>query len=475
MLACSKWKMRIKKFLVVMPLLLGILFVGDISAFAQGKDVLSGRIGRVENGSNITTLTDGNLNSNDTLSSGTVTYTLASPVRVSGFKFNKVGGSSNAMEVTFIDSEGRSLKKTYSKTDSGYVNALDIKGVTKVILKNLSSGDYFILSEIYLYEYESVPPSDITDLKENVTHNSVEFTYKHPTSNFSYVRIYRDGEVLASDVKEGKFTDKGLTPETEHTYRFVSVSPDGLESKGIEKKMKTVKEPLPDEIKDLQEDEITHTYVKFSYKFPKNNFDHVKIYRDDKVIADNVKVEEFTDKGLKGSTEYKYKFISVSSTGLESTGIVKKVKTDEEPNLNKPFKPSNFDVTPKDGSLVVNLLSQNLGVPIKGYHIFIDGVKVNDSLVTSRSYAVKGLQNGQTYGVQIKAVSKWNIESDLSNVVNGIPKVPVIPEVTFTFGLGALVEGIKNWFGGLWPIIAFSIAIPLAFIFAFNTKKLFMR
>lgn len=464
-----------KKFLLVVPLLLGILFIGDTSAFAQGKDVLSGRPGLVEFGSYIYSLTDGNLNTRDNLTQGDVTFTLASPVRVSGFKFTKVSGSSTRMNVYFYDSEGRLLLKEYKNTDSDYVNPIDIKGVTKVVLKNLSTGDYFTLAEVNLYEYESVPPSDITDLKENIKHDSVEFTYKNPKSNFSYLRIYRDGKVLASDVKEEKFTDKGLTPETEHTYKFVSVSPDGLESKGIEKKIKTVKEPLPDEIKDLQEDEITHTYVKFSYKFPKNNFDHVKIYRDDKVIADNVNVEEFIDKGLKGSTEYTYKFVSVSSTGLESNGIVKKVKTDEEPNLNKPFKPSNFDVTPKDGSLVVNLLSQNLGVPIKGYHIFIDGVKVNDSLVTSRSYAVKGLQNGQTYGVQVKAVSKWNIESDLSNVVNGIPKVPVIPEVTFSFGLGALVDGITNWFLGIWPIVAFSIAIPLAFIVAFNTKKLFMR
>ncbi|MED2206758.1 fibronectin type III domain-containing protein [Bacillus thuringiensis] len=474
-MACSKWKMRMKKFLLVVPLLLGILFIGDTSVFAQGKDVLSGRVGKAQYGSSyITSLTDGNLKTNDTLSNGEVIIDLDSPVRVSGFSFTKVGGSSNRMDVYFY-TEGATLKREYRNTDSGYLQAVDIKGVKKIGLKNMSNGDYFTLAEVNLYEYESVPPSDITDLKENIKHDSVEFTYKNPKSNFSHLRIYRDGQVLASDVKEEKFTDKGLTPETEHTYKFVSVSPDGLESKGIEKKIKTIKEPLPDEIKELQEDEITHTYVKFSYKFPKNNFDHVKIYRDDKVIADNVNVEEFTDKGLKGSTEYTYKFVSVSSTGLESNGIVKKVKTDEEPNLNKPSKPSNFDITPKDGSLVVNLLSQNLGVPIKGYHIFIDGVKVNDSLVTSRSYAVKGLQNGQTYGVQIKAVSKWNIESDLSNVVNGIPKVPVIPEVTFSFGLGALVDGITNWFLGIWPIVAFSIAIPLAFIVAFNTKKLFMR
>ncbi|MED2717434.1 fibronectin type III domain-containing protein, partial [Bacillus thuringiensis] len=121
------------------------------------------------------------------------------------------------------------------------LQAIDIKGVKKIGLKNMSNGDYFTLAEVNLYEYESVPPSDITDLKENIKHNSVEFTYKNPKSNFSNLKIYRDGELFASNVTGEKFIDKGLTPETEHTYKFVSVSPDGLESKGIEKKIKTVK------------------------------------------------------------------------------------------------------------------------------------------------------------------------------------------------------------------------------------------
>ncbi|MBU0452661.1 fibronectin type III domain-containing protein, partial [Bacillus thuringiensis] len=192
------------------------MFVGDISAFAQGKDVLSGRVGKAQYGSSyITSLTDGNLQTSDTLSNGEVIIDLASPVRVSGFRFTKVGGSSNRMDVYFY-TEGATLKREYRNTDSGYLQAIDIKGVKKIGLKNMSNGDYFTLAEVNLYEYESVPPSDITDLKENIKHDSVEFTYKNPKSNFSHLRIYRDGQVLASDVKEEKFTDKGLTPETEH-------------------------------------------------------------------------------------------------------------------------------------------------------------------------------------------------------------------------------------------------------------------
>ncbi|EEK47347.1 hypothetical protein bcere0002_56680 [Bacillus cereus ATCC 10876] len=125
--------------------------------------------------------------------------------------------------------------------------------------------------------------------------------------------------------------------------------------------------------------------------------------------------------------------------------------------------------------MIVNLTNYNAGVKIKGYHIVVDGKQVNDSLVTTRSYAVKGLKNGQTHNVQIKAVSFWNVESDLSDSIPGIPQVQVIPDIAFNFGLSDLIESIKNWFSGIWPIVAFSIAIPLAFIVAFNTKKLFLR
>ncbi|MEJ9243250.1 fibronectin type III domain-containing protein, partial [Bacillus cereus] len=196
--------MRIKKFLVVVPLLLGILFVGDTSAFAQGKDVLSGLTGSVRTSSYITTLTDGDLKTTDTLGNGEVTFNLRYRVRVSGFKFTKVGGSSRRMNVYFHHASGVS-KMEYRDTDSGYINAVDFKGVTKVVLENTSYGDYFTLAEVNLYEYEAVPPSDITDLKENITHNSVEFTYKNPKSNFSNLKIYRDGELFASNVTGEKF------------------------------------------------------------------------------------------------------------------------------------------------------------------------------------------------------------------------------------------------------------------------------
>lgn len=472
MLASSKWKVS----MIILLSFFTLFFINSKSSFAAelpdyvGKDILAGVYGTGYKMTGIKTITDNDMGTAHSLGGeeDKVGFIVPKSNKIVGYSIKAYVGANSLFRIT-VGSHVTNISK-----QGGVDIFVPLDGNIGSISLEARQGSATV-SDMKLYEKKSMPPSDITDLKESVTHDSVWFDYKLPKDDFGYLKIYKDGVLNTNNYKGDRFGSGSLKSDTEYIYKFVVVSPEGLESKGVEKKIRTTKEPNPDDIQELKDIEKTHDSIKFSYKFPKGNFSYVKIYRDDKVIADNVKVEEYIDKGLKGSTEYTYKFVSVSSSGLESNGVIKKVKTEEEPNLSKPTKPQNPDITPKDRSLVVNLSDYNAGVPIKGYHIFIDGVRVNENLVTGRSYAVKGLQNGQSYGVQIKAVSKWDIESDLSNVITGIPKVPVIPEVVFNFGLGTLVEGIKNWFGGLWPIIAFSIAIPLAFIFAFNTKKLFMR
>ncbi|AGG04379.1 hypothetical protein H175_11p22 (plasmid) [Bacillus thuringiensis serovar thuringiensis str. IS5056] len=385
-MACSKWKMRIKKFLLIVPVLFGILFVSNTSVFAEELPEYVGDkiVGKVyyrndPTGFPLRLVNEGR--------NGRLEF--SKPVDIAGFSYSISNMKSSFLVRVYY--QGNIYSKDFlfkqGETSKSFVEGV-LKGVSKVEFQAYSY-DGLTLNYLNFFEYRQPPPNDVSDIKiENVTHDSVKLTYKFPTENFSNVKVFRDGKVIANDVKTEYFTDKGLSPETEYTYKFVSVSPSGNQ---------------------------------------------------------------------------------------ESKGIEYKVKTEQAPDLTKPAKPSSPIVTPKDGSLIVNLTNYNAGVKIKGYHIIVDGKQVNDSLVTGRSYAIKGLKNGQSYQVQIKSVSAWNVESDLSNSVPGIPQVQVIPDIAFNFGLTDLIVSIKNWFGGIWPIVAFSIAIPLAFIVAFNTKKLFLR
>ncbi|MNL66122.1 hypothetical protein D3C87_1905400 [compost metagenome] len=49
----------------------------------------------------------------------------------------------------------------------------------------------------------------------------------------------------------------------------------------------------------------------------------------------------------------------------------------------------------------------------------------------------------------------------------------VIPTITLTFSLADVATAVGNWFASFWPILAFAVAIPLAFFVAHQVKGLF--
>ncbi|MCM3738529.1 fibronectin type III domain-containing protein [Bacillus cytotoxicus] len=353
-----------------------------------GRNILAGMTGD-GCGKPVTELTDGNLNTKFIFEKfadkgcDLVSYNFSSPIAISGYSYVHVAFSHPSF--LFYMQDG-----TFKKIDGGGSNKiiyLNLKNVVSVGITRPSFGSYAGLAEIELYEYELAKPMDITDLKETVTYKS----------------------------------------------------------------------------------------VKFDYHFPKENFSYVKVLRDGKIIADNVKIENFTDSNVKANTEYTYQFLVVSPEGAFSKGFEKKIKTDEAPNLSKPKQPSIPVTKEEDRTLVVNLPQYDAGVRLQGFNVFVDGKKVNDTVVTSRSFVVGSLTNNHSYDLQIQAVSRWNVVSDLSDHASFKPWKKTIPDVRFTFGLNELIESIKAWFSSLWGIIVFTICIPLAFIIAKNTKHLFLR
>lgn len=48
-----------------------------------------------------------------------------------------------------------------------------------------------------------------------------------------------------------------------------------------------------------------------------------------------------------------------------------------------------------------------------------------------------------------------------------------IPPISLTYSLADVATGVANWFGSIWLIVAFAVAIPLAFLIANRVKGLF--
>ena len=49
-----------------------------------------------------------------------------------------------------------------------------------------------------------------------------------------------------------------------------------------------------------------------------------------------------------------------------------------------------------------------------------------------------------------------------------------IPAINLTYDLADVATSITNWFSSFWLIVAFAVAIPLAFLIANRIKDLFM-
>ncbi|MEZ3607577.1 hypothetical protein OB894_12910 [Bacillus subtilis] len=49
-----------------------------------------------------------------------------------------------------------------------------------------------------------------------------------------------------------------------------------------------------------------------------------------------------------------------------------------------------------------------------------------------------------------------------------------IPKISLSYDLGNVATAVSNWFGSFWMIIAFAVAIPLAFLIANRVKALFV-
>ncbi|WP_175560844.1 fibronectin type III domain-containing protein, partial [Paenibacillus sp. NAIST15-1] len=221
---------------------------------------------------------------------------------------------------------------------------------------------------------------------------------------------------------------------------------------------------------DLKEDVLEAEKVKFSWK-AQNGAEKYYIYRDDVRIAET-KNTSYEDLNLQPDNDYKYQ-VSYVEKGTEypKSGALK-LHTPVKKDTTPPSVVQSVYVSNHFESFTVNW-KPNTEPDLDGYNVYVDGKKVNSSLIKSTSYTVRGLTNGTQYKVEISAVDKSGNESLLSLPVYAVPDSKSIPPVKFMYSLKDIVDGIAHWFSGIWLILAFSVAIPLSFYVGNRVKGLF--
>lgn len=171
---------------------------------------------------------------------------------------------------------------------------------------------------------DTTPPAEVTSLAETHGFTTANLTWVNPTtSDFSHVRILRNGVQIATNQTGTSYADSGLATGTQYTYLLKTVDTTGNQSTGVSIVLTT---NIPDttapvEVTNLAEVHTVDT-VTLTWTNPADaDFSHVRLLRNGSQIATNITAETYADSGLSASTQYTYLLKTVDDIGNESTGV----------------------------------------------------------------------------------------------------------------------------------------------------------
>lgn len=403
------------------------------------------------------------------------------PIDIEGFFIditsNKGGSYGQSISLSFSNGLSTTLIIDQNINSAKYFK-VDFKGVTRITFdRNVTH------TTPYLQEFEiftSSVSSDVYDLSYDFNYNSVLLNWKNPMSITSTdkILIYQDGEKireLGHNVSSNVID--GLQPETEYTFRVAIEHQDGTITDGDTISVTTDEAPdvstiPPGEISGLTIPAITHEAVQMNWINPLDtNFAGVVIYRNGDKIEDGLLTDTYTDTGLQPNTQYTYKIHTISQDGYMSAGVVQTVTTLTIQDNTPPDAPTGLSVAKGNKSGTVSW-QHNTEPDMDGYNVYLNGVKVNTSLIKGSHFVFTNLDNGTDYHIEVTAVDLSGNESDHSVAVVLTPDEQSVPLIEAKYDLKSVADGVGNWFGSLWLILAFAVAIPLTFLISRRIKGL---
>jgi chitodextrinase len=351
--------------------------------------------------------------------------------------------------------------------DDFKVNRMDI-----TFSNNSSTNSFLKIYDMKVLNYiEELPNVSDLNFKEGV--NDVSFTWKNPPdSRFTGLKIYNgDSEIVKLSKDDTFYKISGLEANKNYNFKFVSMY--GSKDSGvIQKGVKTLIDPKtipPSPVSSLTA-EPTDKTVKLKWKSPKDDdLAGFKILQNGKQVAEIGLEEEFTVKNLQPLTDYTFGVISVDRDKNDSPPVSLSVKTLEENDEEPPHVPSNVFAKPSNGSLIASW-DKVSDKDLAGYNVYVDGKKINSNLITSTTFVIKNLENSRKYKIQVQAVDRSGNASELSLAAFGTPDVNTIPVIESNYGLKDVSDGVGTMFSQIWPALAFSVGIVLAFYVIYKLK-----
>lgn len=393
-------------------------------------------------------------------------HTFRLPLNPLRFEFYFEGVKKNQYELRSLMGKNDSVLEGTFKI--GYSDVFDE-------LRLVSSGSEY---ETYIYELKvfTMPrfeAPEIINLNAITGVNDVNFSWENPKKNeFTGVKIYKEDSLVATvDKNQNSYKVDGLKANTNYNFNFVAMYGD-IASSGIQKGIKTFVDPKtipPGPVSSLTA-ESTDKTVKLKWKKPKDDdLAGFKILQNGKQVAEIGLEEEFTVKNLQPLTDYTFGVISVDRDKNDSPPVSLSVKTLEENDEEPPLVPSNVFAKPSNGALIASW-DKVSDKDLAGYNLYVDGKKINSNLITSTNFVIKNLENSKKYKVQVQAVDRSGNASALSLAAFGTPDVNTIPVIESNYGVKDVSDGVGTMFSQIWPALAFSVGIVLAFYVIYKLK-----
>ncbi len=198
-----------------------------------------------------------------------------------------------------------------------------------------------------IYELEDiVAPTEVTTLKvvsRDVTQITISYDGAEDNYKVAGYEIYRDGAFVGV-TSEKRFTDYGLTPDTEYVYSVYAY--DEYKNRAEDSKELTVS-TLPDETAPEAPNAPviatkTGSSITLKWNRPYDNVEVVsyRIYRDDRLLAEGITEQSYKDTDVRQNVLYEYRLEAVDATGNVSERSGQTVAYVSMPKITK--------VTPAD-------------------------------------------------------------------------------------------------------------------------------
>jgi hypothetical protein len=421
--------------------------------------------------------------------SGSTTDTLWKSISPSTTVTHYQFKSSAPLNIYAVKSDGTATQVVSVQTN-GVKTIFDATNVVKIYLTNTSTSTVTVY-EFDIFVSDTTAPAVPTGLAVSTGNSELTINWSANTeTDLAGYNLYRSTDdvtftkINTSTLTGTSYVDTGLTNGTTYYYQLSALDTSNNES------TKTASvSGVPDGTAPASPSGLNGSVgdskatLNWSANTETDLSGYNVYYSTDNVAFSKLNTTIVTTTtyevlNLSNGTTYYFAVTAVDNFNNESARSTSVSVVPQPLDTVAPSVVQDVYAEPGDESANITW-SPNTETDLAGYNVYksSDGgvtfTKVNTTLIIGTNFVVQGLINDSTYQFYVTAQDTSGNESGSSLTVSSTPSSQLLPFLKFGYSLSDVSDGITSWFGSLWLIVAFSVAIPLSFIISHRIKGLF--